>query len=109
MRAGGTSLIDRLKKFARERIAGHPGLWHPQDFPLPLWQTMAAEGLLGFGLDEGASGIATIAQGSAAIAEATGSLGFASAWAGQAMVPLMLSQKAGLPEDLLRQARLGRR
>ncbi len=100
-------MIDRLKKFARERIAGHPGLWHPQDFPLPLWRTMAAEGLLGFGLDEGASGIATIAQGSAAIAEATGSLGFASAWAGQAMVPLMLSQKAGLPEDLLRQARLG--
>lgn len=100
-------MINKLKEFARERIAGHAGLWHPQDFPLDLWRAMAAEGLLGFGLGEGAAGIANIAQGSAVIAEATGSLGFASAWAGQAMVPLMLSQKAGLPDELLRKAKAG--
>ncbi len=100
-------MIEKLEKFARDRIAGHAGLWHPEAFPLPLWQALAAEGLLGLGLDEGAAGIATIAQGSAAIAEATGSLGFASAWAGQAMVPLMLSQKAGLPDALLAKSKAG--
>lgn len=100
-------MIDKLRAFAREKLAGQAGLWHPQDFPLDLWRAMAAEGLLGRGLDEGAAGIATIAEGSAAIAEATGSLGFASAWAGQAMVPLMLSQKASLPDGLLQKARAG--
>lgn len=85
------SLLEKLRQFARDRAAGHPGLFHPQDFPSDLFRAMGEARLLG------ATDLGTIARGDAIIAEATGSLGFASAWAGQSMVPLVLDSRAGLP------------
>jgi acyl-CoA dehydrogenase len=85
------SLLEELRRFARERVGGHPGLFHPQDFPSDLFRAMGERRLLG------ATDLGTIARGDAVIAQETGSLGFASAWAGQSMVALVLDRKAGLP------------
>jgi acyl-CoA dehydrogenase len=94
MRRGGTLLLEQLRQFARDRVASHPGLFHPQDFPSDLFRAMGEARLLG------ATDLGTIARGDAAIAEETGSLGFASAWAGQSMVPLVLDKRAGLPAEV---------
>lgn len=85
------SLLEQLRQFARERVAGHPGLFHPQEFPFDLFRAMGEARLLG------QTDLGSIARGDAVIAEETGSLGFASAWAGQSMVPLVLDTRAGLP------------
>ena len=87
-------MLDQLKEFARGRAASHPGLFHPQTFPSDLFHEMGKMGLLG-ALDLGA-----VARGSHVIAAETGSLGFAIAWAGQSLVPLVLDRCAGLPEEM---------
>lgn len=88
-------MLERLRQFARDRAASHPGLFHPQDFPSDLFRAMGEARLLG------ATDLGTIARGDAIIAEETGSLGFASAWAGHSMVPLVLDRKAGLPAAVI--------
>jgi acyl-CoA dehydrogenase len=88
------SLLEELRQFARDRVAGHPGLFHPQDFPSDLFRAMGEMRLLG------ATDLGTIARGDTIIAATTGSLGFASAWAGQSLVPLVLDKRAGLPAEV---------
>lgn len=87
-------MLVNLKTFARERAASHPGLFDPQNFPSDLFREMGDAGLLG------AVDLGTIARGNALIASETGSLGFATAWTEQSMIPLVLEKRAGLPSEV---------
>jgi acyl-CoA dehydrogenase len=87
-------VLEELKEFAHNHVANHAGLFHPQAFPSDLFRMMGERGLLG------APDLVSIARGSALLASESGSLGFAAAWATQSLIPLVLDQAAGLPEEV---------
>jgi acyl-CoA dehydrogenase len=94
-------VLVKLKEFARDRVAHHPGLFAPQTFPSELFDEMGNSGLLGF------TNLGDIARGGAILAGETGSLGFATAWIGQSLVPLALARFASLPDDLRQGVKTG--
>jgi len=87
-------LLESLRDFARQRLVNHPGLYDPQNFPVELFVEMGEKNLLGF------TDLELIAHGSAILASESGSLGFATAWMIQSLVPLILSKYANLPEEI---------
>jgi acyl-CoA dehydrogenase len=72
-----------MADFAARHVAPRD-LWRASDFPRDLWHAMGEAGLFRIGLPDG--GYSAIAAGDAALAEAGGAPGFASAWTGHQMV-----------------------
>jgi acyl-CoA dehydrogenase len=78
-----TDAAEAMADFARHHVAPQK-LWRAADFPWDIWQAMGATGLFRIGLAEG--GYSAIAAADAALAEAGGAPGFASAWTGHQLV-----------------------
>jgi acyl-CoA dehydrogenase len=78
-----TDAAKTMADFARREVAPRK-LWQAAGFPSDLWQSMGAAGLFRIGLPEG--GYSAIAAADAALAEAGGAPGFASAWTGHQLV-----------------------
>jgi acyl-CoA dehydrogenase len=72
-----------MADFARRHVAPRD-LWRADSFPHDVWRAMGEAGLFRIGLLEG--GYSAIAAADAALAEAGGAPGFASAWTGHQMV-----------------------
>jgi acyl-CoA dehydrogenase len=78
-----TDVTATMAGFARRHVAPR-ALWQADAFPRDLWHAMSEAGLFRIGLPDG--GYTAIAAADAALAEAGGSPGFASAWTGHQMV-----------------------
>jgi acyl-CoA dehydrogenase len=84
-----TEAAETMADFARRHIAPRT-LWQAADFPRDLWRAMGNAGLFRIGLPEG--GYTAIAAADAALAEAGGAPGFASAWTGHQLVARFMVQ-----------------
>jgi acyl-CoA dehydrogenase len=85
-----------MAEFARRDVAPRK-LWQAADFPTDLWQAMGVAGLFRIGLPEG--GYSAIAAADAALAEAGGAPGFASAWTGHQLVARFMVQGFGTEQQ----------
>jgi acyl-CoA dehydrogenase len=87
-----TDAAGTMADFARRNVAPR-ALWRAETFPWDLWHTMGSAGLFSIGLTYG--GYAAIAAADAALAEAGGAPGFASAWTGHQLVARFMIQGFG--------------
>jgi acyl-CoA dehydrogenase len=91
-----TDAAGMMADFARTHVAPRQ-LWRATAFPGDLWQAMGTAGLFRIGLPDG--GYTAIAAADAALAEAGGAPGFASAWTGHQLVARFMIQGFGTGEQ----------
>ncbi len=91
-----TTATEAITAFARRHVAPRD-LWRSDTFPVDLWRTMGEAGLFRIGLPDG--GYAAIAAADAALADAGGSPGFASAWSGHQLVARFMLDGFGSAEQ----------
>ncbi len=87
-------MLNKLREFSHNHIVNDPALFHPEKFPSEVFKLMGEKSLLG------APDLQTIFKGSTIIASETGSLGFATVWAEQSLIPLALGKWANFPREL---------